>query len=117
MNLKDLKTGWRVKTRNGNTYVVLRNCETDHYGHQDVMFINLDDGYVIGSSYDSNLIDHHNSDYDIMQVYETLVNGKVFDKTRMGELVWERTEEPKDMTLSEIEDALGYPVRIVGDKV
>ena len=35
MNLKDLKTGWRVQTRNGDTYVVLRDCETVEYGHQD----------------------------------------------------------------------------------
>lgn len=117
MNLKDLKTGWRVKVRNGSTYVVLRDCETQHYGHQDVMFINFDGGFVIGSSYDDlNLINKNAFGCDIMQVYETHVNGFVFDKTRMGELVWERVEEPKDMTLSEIEDASGHPVRIVGDK-
>ena len=116
MNLKDLKTGWRVRTRNGDMYVVLKDCETRNYGHQDVMFINLNtNDFIIGSNFDSNSLVYCNFEYDIMEVYETVVNGFVFDKTRLGELVWERTEEPKDMTLSEIEEALGYPVRIVGE--
>ena len=116
MTLKDLKTGWRVRTRNGDMYVVLKDCETMNYGHQDVMFINLNtNGFIVGSVFDSNSLVHRDFEYNIMQVYETHVNGFVFDKTRLGKLVWERTEEPKDMTLSEIEDALGYPVRIVGE--
>lgn len=116
MTLKDLKTGWRVRTRNGDMYVVLKDCETRNYGHQDVMFINLNtNDFIVGSVFDSNSLVHSDFEYDIMEVYETVVNGLVFDKARLGKLVWERTEEPKDMTLSEIEDALGYPVRIVGD--
>ena len=114
MTLKDLKTGWRVQTRNGNMYVVLKDCETMNYGHQDVMFINLNTkGFQIGSNYDKNLHCIDGSDFDIMQIYETIVNGDMFNKHYMGGLVWKRTDEPKDMTLSEIEDALGYPVRIV----
>lgn len=116
MTLKDLKTGWRVRTRNGNMYVVLRDCETMNYRHQEVMFINLNTtGFMVGSDFDSNNLVHSDFEYDIMEVYVTVVNGDMFNKHYMGVLVWERTEEPKDITLSEIEDALGYPVRIVGE--
>lgn len=117
MTLKDLKTGWRVRTRNGDTYIVLRGCETDDYGHQDVIFADFYNGFLIGSDYDENLLDTTDSDYDIIRVYKTKVNGEVINRNYMGDLVWERTDEPKDMTLSEIEDALGYPVRIVGENV
>lgn len=117
MTVKDLKTGWRIQTRNGDTYVVLRDCETVEYGHQDFIFADFHYGFVMGSEYDENLLCIDNSDFDIMQIYKTHVNSNVFNKNYMGQLVWERTEEPKDMTLSEIEDALGYPVRIVGENV
>lgn len=119
MKLSDLKTGWRVKLRNGDTYVVLRDCETKKYGHQDVMFINLSNinfgTFAIGSNYDLNFLKTSDSDFDIMKVYKMFVNGDVFNKHHMGDLVWERSLEPKDMTLKEIEDELGYPVRIVGE--
>lgn len=44
------------------------------------------------------------------------VDGNVFCADRKMPLIWEREEQketPKDMTLKEIEDKLGYPVRIV----
>lgn len=117
MNLKDLKTGWRVQTRNGDTYVVLRDCETQKYGHQDVLLGGFSGGFLVGSYYDANLFYKDDYDFDIMKIYETTVRADVFDSNHMGKLVWERTNEPKDMTLSEIERALGYPVRIVRDEV
>lgn len=92
MTLKDLKTGWRVRTRNGKLYVVLKDCETVSYGHQDVMFICLNTtGFIVGSNFGSNSLFHHDFEYDIIEVYETVVNGFVFDKTRLGQLVWEQT--------------------------
>lgn len=119
MKLSDLKTGWRVELRDGNTYVVLRDCETSVYGHQDIMFINLNTinfgGYTVGSDYDSKLLNKEYSDYDIMKVYAMYVDSVAFNKDYMGDLVWERSLEPKDMTLKDIEDKLGYPVRIVGE--
>lgn len=116
MKLSDLKTGWRVELRNGDTYIVLRNCATDYYGHQDIMFVNIDrSGSIIGDDYSEDIMTHFNDyDYDIMRVYKTDVDARVFNKNHKGTLVWERSLEPKNMTLKEIEDKLGYSVRIVG---
>lgn len=119
MKLTDLKTGWRVELRNGSTCIVLRDCETEQYGNQDIMFISIGNiGFIIGDGYNADMTCSYDEDwsreYDIMKVYSDYVDGGVFDVDRKLPLIWERKEELKDMTLSEIEDKLGYPVRIVG---
>lgn len=54
-----------------------------------------------------------NEDNDIVKIYKT--DGRVLKdmfSPRLLTLIWER-KEPKEMTMEEIESALGYPVKIV----
>ena len=117
MKMSDLKTGWKVDTRNGNTYIISRDCETVYYGHQDVVLINADgSGFVCGSHYNNGLENRIHHHFDIVRVYEMPVEGDVFSGAEKGRLVWERkkNENVREMTVSEIEKELGYQVKIVG---
>ncbi|WP_291585160.1 hypothetical protein [Blautia sp. LMAG:75] len=53
--------------------------------------------------------------YDIVKVYTThgLSLRNMLKRTHL-KLIWER-KETKEMTIAEIEKALGYPVKIIGD--
>lgn len=57
-----------------------------------------------------------NKDNDIVKIYRT--DGRVLKdmfSPRLLTLIWER-KEPKEMTMGEIESALGYPVKIVSSE-
>ena len=100
--LDDLQFADIVTTRNGERYVV---ANEGMFGEKD--------GYWLGSEYipnfykqdlkyDSNL--EGNRIYDIVKV------------ERSGQVIWERSEEEKEvkeMTIAEISEALGYEVKVV----
>lgn len=59
---------------------------------------------------------------DIMKVYEISVpcafksiTQKLYGVSSLV-LIWERPKEPKEMTMKELEEELGYPVKIVKEK-
>lgn len=98
----DLQFADIVTTRNGERYVV---ANEGMFGEKD--------GYWLGSEYipnfykqdlkyDSNL--EGNRIYDIVKV------------ERSGQVIWERSEEVKEMTIAEISEALGYEVKVVKEK-
>lgn len=75
-----------------------------------------------------NFVDDHNPDYDIVKMYKPSVRNHYTIEDRLyfndecdptSPLIdykwcWERSEiEPTEMTISEIEKELGYPVKIV----
>lgn len=118
MTKQDLKTGMRVRTRNGELYLVLKDCKTGHYGHQDLLFASFCGDYNIGDDYNNDLIcvdsNDTDEDFDIVEVY-TAKSGfadiDVLDRTSLKS-IWKR-EEKKKMTVAEIEEKLGYEVEIV----
>lgn len=109
MTLKDLRSGMVVETRDGDRYLVLVDGEDIHMmcgngrtymGRWEVTKVyNSDMTYALG-----------NSDRDIMKVYPRTNNfyGVIIPHSP----IWTR-KETKEMTMEEIEGALGYPVKVV----
>jgi hypothetical protein len=106
-NKSDLETGMRVKTANGNFYIVVKNYQSKNYGFQDVMFFNFNGGFCIGDSYADDLSCQDMSDYDIIFVYSKSTDGEFLDKNADVKTLWDRNQKVVEMTISEIETSLG----------
>jgi hypothetical protein len=109
----DLKTGMRVETVSGELYIVLTDYTTINYGHQDIFFCGKN-GFLIGEKYDDQLRRGYDEAdyYSVKRVYACPGDGHVLDLSEKGKLLWER-EEPKEMTIEEIQQKLGYKIKVV----
>ncbi len=122
--LSELTTGMVVKLRNGNTYVVMKDCGyEDDYGNNVIV---NHDGWLNLDSYDEDMLFNEDIQYDcfdIMEVYKmsniiTSMNaGFYFDKKTLKDetdahLVFKRPM-PRKMHKEEIETILGYEIEIV----
>lgn len=109
MKLDDLKTGMIVKTRNGNSYIVMR----DFIDAGDIL-AGLAYNNVISNTWTSLL--SYNQDMthptlpniDIMSVYAS----SAYSTDTPTKLLWER-KEYKEVTMREIEEMFGCKVKIV----
>lgn len=74
----ELKSGMTVYMRNGNKYLVLKNCETDRYGNQEVIFVSPR-GFFIGDEFDENLqVKSGYHDLDVVHCNSDKVGGNFF---------------------------------------
>jgi hypothetical protein len=101
----DLKPGMWAKTRNANLYFV-----TYEYGENRLIFTSINKWDKI-SNYSFELLNNDTNALDIVEVFKPLISQYPLDAANLV-LIWKR-EEPKKMTVAEIEAALGYPVEIV----
>lgn len=103
----DLKTGMVVETRNENRYFVL-----EQEGRIKVIDVV---GSCLGEIYDDLTADKKED--DIMVVYQAPAFDDVTEIADLymknGYVLWER-QEPREMTLEEVEKELGYKIKIVG---
>ena len=105
MTKKDLESGMVVEIRDGRRYLVIKKAD-------GINFMNLDgtnhfDETGIGDDMKAPDVFEH---CDIMKVF---AGGTTLNNCRKTtDLIWER-KEPKEMTVAEIEAALGYPVKVV----
>lgn len=99
----DLKTGMRVKTRNGEMWVVLKDVEAAMHGHQDLVLVG-NRGFLVGKFYDAELkrTDCDDSNSDIMQVFKQPRITDILKTSEYGESIWKR-HEPRKMTKAEAE--------------
>lgn len=109
MTKSDLKNRMLVRAKCGSLYMVVDGFLVKESGWFSLNCYNEDltikrDVRVKGCI---NL-----EDYDITKVYSV---AKSFN-TNECELLWERPEV-KELTIQEIEDKLGYKVKIVGEKL
>lgn len=94
------KTGMRVETREGELYLVLKDCDT-MYGDGHIVFANFDqNGFLCEEDYDDDLLEQSGmEEYDIVKVYaidkEKIVFGTVLDPNKKY-LIWERSEDGMD---------------------
>lgn len=76
--------------------------------------------FNIINNYENDLTYKGDKRLDVMEVYKIksprALYGYDFDLNEDVELVWER-QETKEMTVAEIEEELGYSVKIVGETV
>lgn len=105
MKKSDLKTGMRVKFRNGDIYLVIKDIQHID-GHQELAFVN-ENGFMLGSSYNDELNDmscDYSNDYDVMEVYQindspiSLLQSNILNLDERH-LIWKRpeyTEEQKE---------------------
>ena len=111
MKKSDLIAGKHVvETWNGDKYLIFDSEEGKFMYQVDGGFMNLE-------GYDEDMLKiNKNKSYDIMKVFEvkTICNcgGLNRKDNRHLTLIWERTE-PKEMTMAELEEKLGYKVKIV----
>lgn len=119
--MNDIKNGMLVKFRNGKIAIALRNL----YNGTD-RFVTVGDGCesvsTNFSNYDKeNLVYSESRDYDIMEVRSPSVYPNLsdvsneFSEQKYYSIAWKR-EEPKELTVAQLEEILGYKVKIVADK-
>lgn len=97
MKKSELKTGMRVRTRNGQIYLVIKDVQHVD-GHEELAFINKQ-GFTRGSNYNDELINifGHSNNFDVMEVYtineklNSLLNAYTFDLNKRF-LIWKRQE-------------------------
>lgn len=113
----DLKVGYVVKTRDRVLYMVTRNdidqlVMVDQYYGWMPLYVYNDD--LTDSDRTSCIGSEANENYDIVEVYGySMINGRTREiETANRKLLWKR-EEPKEMTLEEVEKILGYSIKIV----
>ena len=113
MKLKDLKNGMTVETKNRIQYRVIKDLDTEYYGHQDVIFAR-DGAFTIGSDYNEEMkrVNYDSNDLDIIKVYDISKLSYILNMNIVGELIWERKEE-KELTVEEISELLGYTIKVV----
>lgn len=109
----DLKDGMVVEYRNGDRCVVINGYFMKPTGY----------GWMPINDYDDELHSKGGLSldraYDIVKVYSSKAKNMpdYCDASKLT-LIWERKEEPEytEMTVEEIEEKLGYKVKVIADK-
>ena len=109
MTLDELKTGMIVETRDGDSYIVMR----DFIDCGDILaglsFNNkISDTWTSLSNYNQDMTNSRFPHIDIMSVYSSYP----YSADTSKRLLWER-KEYKEVTMSEIEEMFGCKVKIV----
>ena len=121
MTKSDLKTGMIVKTRCGNYYRVFLDSITNasYCGNIKDRLVQIEPNY--GASWidldfvDDDLIYNSslNSDYTIVEVLVSQISCDLVKNHSLdAKVIWKR-EEVREMTMTELEEVLGYKVKIV----
>lgn len=123
-NMNKVKNGMLVKLRNGKIAVVMR----DMYNGDDRLITLEDDDsdsvqlcYYNNSDMTLHMYGDNDSDWDIMEVCEPVFypNLSNYDEAFCGlnnnNVIWKR-EQPKELTVGQIEKILGYKIKVVADK-
>ena len=111
LNKKDLRTGMKVTTRNGDECIVLLNIQHEYSGDKDIIVgLKNKNWWLMLSEYNDNLTyKYGRSEFDIVKVEIPIHLMDLVADTKSVE--WK--QPVKKMTLSEIEAELGYKIEIV----
>ena len=111
MTKKDLKTGMRVTTRNGNKYLIFLNTNDGDY-----MANYNRETYVALHNVDDNLSSSCSSDFDIIEVYAFTNGGGLLDPDNYWEKIWNRETEIEEISADEamrrLEQSSGKKIKI-----
>ena len=107
--LDDLKTGMIVKTKDGNSHIVMRDFIDEGdilagLSHNNV----ISNTWISFSRYNKDMTHSALPNLDIMSVYASYT----YSADTPKRLLWER-KEYKEVTMSEIEEMFGCKVKIV----
>ena len=103
MKKSELKSRMVVETRSGDRYMAIRDGDELH-------FMNRNGRTFVYDIFNDDLIDPHNTGFDIMKIYDRALTFK--DVKYTTNLLWER-KPPMKMTIGQIEEIFGRPVEIV----
>ena len=110
MKLSDLKTGMRLVRNNGTTVIVMLDTSRGN------CYTNGEDAHgVLETMYYADLSPRPTfENYKILHIYDG-PDGvyKMFNPSKKGCLLWTAPPKVKEMTVAEIEKALGYSVKVV----
>lgn len=116
MKKSNLKTGYIVVLRDGTEMVVALNCSYDEYDANDIIINCGQRKWFPLDVYTEDLLFTAGSKLnDIIKIYKAsypLVLGAVSYETNKRKLLWQR-EEPKELTIKQIEEILGYSIKII----
>lgn len=104
MKKSDLKNKMVVKTRNGNIYTII---DGDMYRYS---------GWVSMISYREDLTNKLRDGYDIVEVYGKCRSLDIDDFVKISQPIWKREEGAIEVTMDDIEEKFGQPVKIVKEK-
>lgn len=111
--IKDIKSGYIVKLRNGHLFMAMRA------GDFEKIFCNDIGNYYVASGYNEKTLERlarYDNENDIVEVYGLIKKGYYDDALALcvdnRPLLWKRSE-PVKMTVEEINEKLGYEVEIV----
>lgn len=120
MTKSELKTGMIVTRRDGKKLTVYRNCacSASHRIYNDVIVDASCECWHPLEYYTEDLINNNNfPEFDIVKVelvhHPYDYNKYPFD-AKVVKVLWERNE-PKKMTVAEIEAILGYKIEVVSE--
>ena len=121
MVLSELKTGMRVILRDGSENVVFKDMNYNSIYHSNIL-LDINEGtYISLREYSNDMtMTNDDSEFDIMQVYTIddsfNVMIKLSDLKTWGYTLLydrEKEEEPKELTKEQIEELLGYKIKIL----
>lgn len=97
---EDLRNGDKVITRDGRIWLVIKDCNTLHYGRQSFILLDLqvNYGFMVSDSYDMGLMDCYGSEtdrgFDIIKVYrdgdEGMSGLSIRNDVHSYDLIWSR---------------------------
>ena len=103
MRKQDLKDGMVVENREGERFIVMNN---------GTCFSGIKGYYTV-----DNLTDElTHPKYDTLSIYKVFKGRTSYLESILkypGSLIWEREPEAKEYTVSQLENMLGYPIKIV----
>ena len=118
MTKSDLRTGMIVTYREGRRGVVYLNVYPVQLDKSNDVIVDNGDGWMRLADYNEDLTCKSYDKYDIVKI-ESVPNvlwfTTPFDEKLKTKVLWERPETKK-ITISEIENILGYKVEIINDK-
>lgn len=113
----DLRTGMIVETRDGGVYTVYMQACSKEIKGEDVI-IGSSDGWQTLDIFTLDLFNERleyliTRKLDIIKVYLPNTIGDIVKSYKNITLLWEKKDTVKEMTIKEIEEKLGYSIKII----
>ena len=109
MKKEDLKTGMRLKYRNGAIAIVMRDTYLDK-----CVIMYSTGGWDYLSVLNDNLMNYKYNNDDVIAVYNgSHYGGEMINfKANIGTLLWEREKDIPEYTMEELQEKLGEEFKI-----
>lgn len=113
---EDLKPGHVVKLRNGGKALVMPTKSLTVLVFLD--YKNNVRAWTDLNNFDTKFLHKRSKDFDIVEIYgySEFATPSITTDTSFRELLWKREEDKREMTIEQIEKALGYGIKIIKEE-